>query len=64
MTHQLFDEDGEILDKNNSEKNFERILQDIYDDYDVEKMNSSLLDIAITVIDVKRLFNELGVINP
>jgi len=37
---------------------------DLTDDYDVDKMNTTLLDIAANIIDIKSLFSELQSMNP
>jgi hypothetical protein len=37
---------------------------DLTDDYDVDKMNKTLLDIAANIIDIKSLFSELQSMNP
>ena len=37
---------------------------DLTDDYDVDKMNKTLLDIAANIIDIKSLFSELQTMNP
>ena len=51
-------------DEGMEDKRTEKLLNEINDDYNVQKINDTLLEIAATVIDVKRLFNELGMINP
>lgn len=37
---------------------------DFTDDYDVDKMNATLLDIAANIIDIKSLFTQLQAMNP